>query len=360
MGRRVVTGDVLVEDGVITSVSPRSSRLVGDVIEAEGQICMPGVIDLRVVARAEPRPGEPEDLESVSCAGVSAGVTSILGMPSPTATLAALHKKLSVASESCRANFGCYVGLTPLETEAAQQATGIAGIVVSWRETPTAQRLLAFESARRVVVKDVVLPGERVEETLAGIAGLAAKHGVLLHVLGVQAEHLAFFQSDPSPRLSGSVDLRALASDEARGQRDALWDALRNDDRLTITSGHGVLDGECALPGIEWLLPLVGDRAASGACPWPMVARWLSSGPARIFGIPRKGKIEVGYDADLALLDVDRLRVLGESAISRIGPCPYAGRSTAVLPVTTIVGGRVAYRDGRLVPDVRGRAVSFD
>jgi dihydroorotase len=65
--------------------------------------------------------------------------------------------------------------------------------------------------------------------------------------------------------------------------------------------------------------------------------------PARIFGLPRKGRVEEGYDADLVLVDPDHPReIRGEALHSKCGWTPFEGW-TGVFPDLTLVRGHVVY-----------------
>lgn len=103
----------------------------------------------------------------------------------------------------------------------------------------------------------------------------------------------------------------------ARSDQAALWAALR-DRRLDLIATDSVPDhladekrwiGQSfdrisnGSPGIETLLPVVWGRGvAEGRLTAERAVDLLATTPARIFGLPNKGAIEVGRDADLVLL----------------------------------------------------------
>jgi dihydroorotase-like cyclic amidohydrolase len=82
---------------------------------------------------------------------------------------------------------------------------------------------------------------------------------------------------------------------------------------------------------------------------------WLvSENAARHIGVyPRKGTIRVGSDADLALVDMQKRAVLGESypVYSKMGFTPLHGKEVQGVPVYTVVRGRIVMEHGQIVAE---------
>lgn len=51
------------------------------------------------------------------------------------------------------------------------------------------------------------------------------------------------------------------------------------------------------MPGVETSLPLMLTQAKLGKCSIERVSHWMSTAPAKAYGIPNKGAIALGYDA---------------------------------------------------------------
>jgi dihydroorotase len=87
--------------------------------------------------------------------------------------------------------------------------------------------------------------------------------------------------------------------------------------------------------------------------------RVASEGPARAWGLyPRKGAIEVGSDADLTIVDLQRSGVIEAARMhGKNNHNPFEGRRTTAEPVATVVRGQVVMRDGELVGEPRGRMI---
>lgn len=102
------------------------------VIEAEGQFLLPGVIDDQVHFR-EPGMTEKEDIRSGSRAALAGGVTSFMEMPNtkpPTTDLERLEEKFRIAKENALVNHSFYFGATAenlqlLEDLSSTKACGV-------------------------------------------------------------------------------------------------------------------------------------------------------------------------------------------------------------------------------------------
>ena len=133
--------------------------------------------------------------------------------------------------------------------------------------------------------------------------------------------------------------------------REALWTALATGDVDLVVSDHSpctpelkrldVGDFGLAWGGIASLqvaLPAVWTGARARGLRLAQLVAWMSAAPARLAGLPRKGAIAVGRDADLvAFAPEERWRV-GE-LLHRNPVTPYAGRElTGVVRRTWLRG----------------------
>ena len=110
---QVLSGDVLVENGMISQVdNDLSGRSANMVIDAQGQYLFPGVIDDQVHFR-EPGLTHKATIHSESRAAVAGGVTSYMEMPNtkpPTLSQSLLQEKYEIAASTSLANYSFYMG----------------------------------------------------------------------------------------------------------------------------------------------------------------------------------------------------------------------------------------------------------
>jgi allantoinase len=108
------------------------------------------------------------------------------------------------------------------------------------------------------------------------------------------------------------------------------------------------------IAGIQHLLPLLLDIGLDPA----LVARLTAEQVARRFRFARKGRLAVGYDADLVLIDPhDDYEVTGDALWYRHRVSPYVGRRLRARVRRTIRRGQTVFQDGRPLVERGGQFV---
>lgn len=115
-GKRIEHASILIDGDRISKIYKEGEDLPSGekVVDAEGLLCLPGVIDDQVHFR-EPGLTHKGDIASESRAAILGGVTSFMEMPNTmpqTTTLDAWRGKMSIAAQSAYANYAFYFGAT--------------------------------------------------------------------------------------------------------------------------------------------------------------------------------------------------------------------------------------------------------
>ena len=104
-------------------------------------------------------------------------------------------------------------------------------------------------------------------------------------------------------------------------------------------------------PQIQDYLRLFLTEVNRGRLSLDRMVRITSYNPARLFGVyPRKGVIQVGSDADLVLIDLQKEETIeNKTTYTKVGWTPYDGRRVKGVPVMTFVRGKVVMENGVVI-----------
>ena len=103
------------------------------------------------------------------------------------------------------------------------------------------------------------------------------------------------------------------------------------------------------------------NRVNQGHCSIEQIVAWMCDAPARVWDIVNKGRIEVGYDADLVLVDLNLKRqVLDEYQETKSKWSPWHGETLQGWAVRTGVMGHQVYCNGEFDESQRGSEAQFD
>jgi dihydroorotase len=416
-------GDLLTQEGLILEIAPKIEvNEQHTVIDATGLTLLPGVIDPQVHFR-EPGLEYKEDLFTASCACAKGGVTSFLEMPNTnplTINQETLDDKLQRAKEKCVVNYGFFIGATANNLEDILTVNPTCGIKIFMGSSHGAllvskeediekifakgSRLIAVhaEDQARIIERKKQFYSETdpaihsvIQDEIAALNAtklalkLSQKYQRRLHILhlstGIEAEYLrenkpSWVTAEVTPQhlvlntesyekigtlAQMNPPLRSPQNNEIlwKGLLDGVIDFIATDHapHTLEEKAKGYPHTPSGMPGVETSLPVMLTQAKQGRCTVAQVSNWMSTAVAKAYKIPNKGKIEVGFDADLLLVDLNNYRpVLREELLTKCGWSPFEGWNLTGYPVYTIVGGQVVYEKGKVNIDVRGKALSFD
>ena len=98
--------------------------------------------------------------------------------------------------------------------------------------------------------------------------------------------------------------------------------------------------------GIETMLPLIYTHFIdTGLASLNDFISWFTTNPRKIFSLSER-KIEVGYQADLTVLDIQNKRKYKEKEILSLSTnCPYIGMEMKGFPILTIYKGNIVWEE---------------
>jgi dihydroorotase len=418
VGRR----DVGIIAGRIAEIGDLAVAAAGEVVDAAGLHILPGVIDSQVHFR-EPGFSHKEDLESGSRAAVLGGITAVFEMPNtepPTTSATQLADKVRRATNRMHCDFSFWVGGTHENVKDIpdlERLPGAAGIKVFMGSSTGSllvaddkgvaailaktRRRAAFHSEdeqRLEARKGLRAAGEpashpvwRDEEaallSTQRLVRIAREQRAAIHILHIStaeeinflADHkdIASLEATPQHLTFSAEDYARLGT---RLQMNPPVRAARHRDRLWYGLAQGIVDilgsdhaphtleekakpypqSPSGMPGVQTLVPVMLDHLNAGRLSLERFVDLTSAGPARLFGIAGKGRVAVGYDADLTIVDLKRRETITDSWIgSRCGWTPYAGMNVTGWPVGTILRGRRVMWESEIVTPGQGEAVRF-
>ena len=420
----IIETDIGVKDGRIAFLGDLSADQGAEVVDAAGLHVLPGVIDTQVHFREpglEHKEDLASGTAAAALGGVTAVFEMPNTRPS-TLTADDLNDKLARAAGRAWTDHAFFLGAAAENAERLGELEGLPGCagVKVFMGSSTGSLLVeddetlleVLESGRRRVAIHAE-DEDRLRERLALVRGgapvdqhpvwrdeetalratrrilaLARRAGRRIHVLHVTTaeempvlaahkdvatvevtpQHLTLAAPECYERLGTLAQMNPPI--RAAHHREALWRALGQGIVDVIGSDHAPHSREekagdypatpAGMPGVQTLLPLLLDHVNAGRFSLERLVDLTSAGPQRVYGVAGKGRIAVGYDADLTLVDLGaRREITAKWLASKCGWSPFEGMTVTGWPAATVIRGRTVMRDDELLGAPVGRPVRF-
>lgn len=419
-----VRADVGVRGGRIAAIGDLDPGAAADALEARGLHILPGVIDTQVHFREPggERQEDLESGSRAAVLGGVTAVFEMPNTDPPTVDEAALADKLARARGRAWCDHAFFIGASAENAERLaelERLPGCCGVKIFMgsstggllvADDATLGRVLASGSRRAAVHSEdearlqerrgLIKPDStahmhpvwrdeatavRASERLMALARRAGRRVHVLHVttaeemamfadhrdlatVEVTPQHLTLAAPECYDRLGNDARMNPPIRDARH--REALWQALAQGLVDVIGSDHAphgraekerpYPESPSGMPGVQTLVPLLLDHAARGRLSLERLVDLTSAGPARIYNIAGKGRIALGYDADLTVVDLEAKRTITNDWIaSKCGWTPFDGMEVTGWPRATIVRGRIVMREDEVQGAPAGAPVRF-
>jgi len=394
-----------------------------NVIDATDKVILPGIIDTQVHFR-EPGSTDAEDLESGSRAAVLGGVTSLFEMPNtnpPTSNLVEFDKKLKLAKNRMHSNYAFYFGATPDNVDQLSKLKNLKGCcgVKLFAGSSTGKLLVDKESDIEKVISNsdrIVSIHSEDEEILnlrkkfirkgdvhshyewrnsecaisstRRVVKIAERYNKQIHVLHVSTkeevdflamhkknitfettpQHLTLYAPDCYNKLGTYAQMNPPL--RTKEHYDRLWAAIKNDIVDVLGSDHAphlkenkdkeYPQSPSGMPGVQTIFPVMLDHVNSGRLSLEKLIKLMCENPCRIFGIKNKGFIKENFDADLTIVDMNKIQIIKDEMIaSKCGWTPFNNYTVKGFPIGTIVNGNLVMSEGKIISKAQGMPLEF-
>ncbi len=417
-------GDIGVAGGKIAAIGDLSTQSAEAVFEAKGLHVLPGVIDTQVHFREpgnEHKEDLETGTRAAALGGVTA-VFEMPNTAPPTTNEAAIADKLARAKGRAHVDHAFYVGATDENADQLGELERLPGVcgVKTFMGSSTGTLLVGDDEGLDRVIRNINRRGafhaedearlnERkklaregdwtshaeVRDDQAGLLAVqrlvaaARRHGKRVHVLHVSSaiemeflagakdvatvETLPQFLTFVGPEIYERLKGFAQMNPPIRYARDnaALWSlGIAQGVVDIIATDHAPHTREekaqpypkspSGMPGVQTLVPVMLTHVNEGRLSLQRFVDLSSAGPQRVFQIEGKGRIALGYDADLTLVDMKARRVIrSEDQATRAGWTPFDGMEAKGWPMATIIRGQIVMRDGALENPSAGAPMRF-
>ena len=401
--------EILINGEIIQKISENidESRFENNentkIIDIEGKLVMPGVIDVHTHMR-EPGITYKEDFTTGSRACAKAGITTFYDMPNTiptTTTLENLLEKKKLANEKSIVNFGFHFGGSKndnVEEIKKVLSSGEANTVKIFMNVTTGEMLIEDDEILKKVFKNSKLVLVHAENEMIDKAielnkncgkGLYVCHipseNELKKVINAKKnnelntkEHPIYAEVTPhhlflNTEIRESTErnkmlLRMKPELRKKSDNEFLWEAINHGEIDTIGTDHAPhLISEklkkitFGMPGVETSLALMINAFNEEKISLEMIQKLMCENPAKIMKIEKRGKLEEGFFADIIVVDTQKewIVAVDDRIESKCGWTPYENWKLKGKNTLTIVNGEIVYKNGKINDIHKGKEIYF-
>ena len=395
--------DIKIEDGKIADISKTPIK-ADETVDMKNNFVLPGFIDPHIHFR-DPGLTQKEDFKTGSQAAANGGFTTVIDMPNTipkTNTYKALKEKIQIAKSKSVVNFELQAGHNTLEEmermvelnpisfkvfmdlESDESLERIFHDLSLLKQNTDYNGLVATHCEKKSIVESeterlkqdqndaidytYARPAQSEDESVMQAIELARANDLRLHICHLSsAKSLSLAESaSKSMPVSWEFTPHHLLLDNSAYNvygtfiktnpplrpKDESVRISDLDERSIIGTDHaphtledktkGTWESSPGIPNLETVVPLLLTEVNRGNIDLKIIPKIFSQNAAEVYGLKNKGKIEIGYDADLTVIDLNQKGKFNiDEFKTKAEYSPFDGWEYEGLPIMTIVNGKI-------------------
>ena len=385
--------DILIEDGVITKIDENIQVDGHEIVDAQSNYVLPGIIDVHTHMR-DPGLTHKEDFTSGSKACARGGVTTFIDMPNTipvTVTEKALMDKKDMMVGRSYVDYGFHFGGSKKDnSEEIKKVLDKVASTKIFLNMSTGDMLIENEKVVENIFRESKIISVHAEEGMVEKAiEFCKKYDKELYlchlskaseiellkqaktegvkVFGeVTPHHLFLNVDDVNATERSKMLLRMKPELKEKSDNEALWKALADGTLDSIGTDHAphLIEEKLAkltygVPSVENSLEMMLNGVKENKITFERLIEVMCKNPAKIFKIKNKGNIAVGYDGDLVIVDTnDNSPIKDDKVITKANWTPFENCNRGGRVLTTILRGEIVYNKGNF-NGIHGREVKY-
>ena len=395
--------DIKIEDGKIADISKTPIK-ADETVDIKNNFVLPGFIDPHIHFR-DPGLTQKEDFKTGSLAAANGGFTTVIDMPNTipkTNTYKALKEKIQIAKSKSVVNFELQAGHNTLEEmermvelnpisfkvfmdlESDESLERIFHDLSLLKQDTDYNGLVATHCEKKSIVESeterlkreendaidytYARPAQSEDESVMQAIELARANDLRLHICHLSsAKSLSLAESaSKSMPVSWEFTPHHLLLDNSAYNvygtfiktnpplrpKDESVRISDLDERSIIGTDHaphtledktkGTWESSPGIPNLETVVPLLLTEVNRGNIDLKIIPKIFSQNASEVYGLKNKGKIEIGYDADLTVIDLNQKGKFNiDEFKTKAEYSPFDGWEYEGLPIMTIVNGKI-------------------
>ena len=388
--QELVQKDIYIENGIIKRIA-KDLEPKGEVIDARGGFIMNGAIDVHVHLR-EPGYTHKETIATGTLAAAKGGVTTCLAMPNLNPTPDSLEHLLI---EQSIIEKDALVNVLPYGSVSVSQKGEVLSDVINLKEKvvaftddgvgvnniPLLIKMMELAKEYNLVIashaEDLIngkLPEGEYKAVIREIE-LAKKIGCKYHfchlstkesfdairkakeegytniTCEVAPHHLILNENmikDANYKMNPPLRSEVNRLETVRALLDGTAEMIASDHAPHSEEEKSKEYEKCpnGILGLETMLAIIYTNfVKTKLASYQDFVRWFVESPTKVFNLKEK-KIEVGYEADLTILDTqNKRRYTKEEIVSKGKNSPYINMEFYGFPICTILNNKIVWRD---------------